>query len=152
MPAYDRALRYVEKIDGGCWEYQDRLDKHGYGRIDSSFVHRVFYQKLKGDIGGLCVLHKCDNPKCCNPDHLFLGTKADNTADMIAKGRMAVGEDLPHAKLTADKVREIRRKALAKTYVQKSERQTILALADEYGMSEHAIYQVIKRMNWKHVE
>lgn len=88
--------RQVERGDEGeCWEWQGSTNEHGYGRVKVGgrpgpvqLAHRVAWELINGAIpDGLCILHACDNPPCCNPSHLFLGTKADNTADMIAKGR-----------------------------------------------------------------
>lgn len=79
--------------DDACWEWTaGRWTRFGYGRLKYHGVdyraHRLVWAQLRGPIPhGLCVLHQCDNPPCCNPAHLFLGTKADNTADMMAKGR-----------------------------------------------------------------
>src|ERR1700677_546104 len=81
-----------------CWLWMAALDGHGYGKImigsrkDNSrkyrSAHRVSYELTKGKIGkDLCVLHKCDVRHCVNPNHLWLGTKRDNTQDMIRKGR-----------------------------------------------------------------
>jgi hypothetical protein len=80
----------------GCWEWQGRkARKMGYGvmhkrgtRRDTMLAHRAFWEHYRGTIPAeRCVLHKCDNPPCCNPDHLFLGTQRDNVHDMISKGR-----------------------------------------------------------------
>ena len=85
----------------GCWEYQGNIGPNGYGRFTiyardlapqkrKFAAHRVSYAYYNGiDPAELCVCHHCDNPLCINPDHLFLGTNKDNTADMIAKGRAA---------------------------------------------------------------
>ena len=71
----------------GCWEYGGARSK-GYGHMKVGRAHRVMWAALHGPIPtGLCVLHTCDNPPCCNPSHLFLGTKNDNMQDMIAKRR-----------------------------------------------------------------
>lgn len=80
--------------DGDCWEWRGRHDEKGYGRIGFEGrlqrADRVAWLLSFGEIPeGMCVLHRCDNPACCNPDHLFLGSQADNVADRDAKGRGA---------------------------------------------------------------
>ena len=75
-----------------CWEWQGGKQNIGYGMIrdDNKMrtTHRVSYEEHKGPIPkGLCVMHSCDNPICCNPDHLSLGTHKQNTQDMMSKGR-----------------------------------------------------------------
>lgn len=94
----DRA-RFDARVDrsGGptaCWPWMGRRDADGYGRIDDPILgqpvmaHRVAYANENGPIpAGLWILHRCDNPPCCNPAHHFPGTVADNNADMKAKGR-----------------------------------------------------------------
>lgn len=77
---------------GSCWEWTGAKVKGGYGsfRIGKSarYSHRIAWELSNGHISnGLRVLHKCDNPVCCNPMHLFLGTQADNVKDMLTKGR-----------------------------------------------------------------
>ena len=145
--------RFWEKVDirgeDECWPWLASTGYSGYGQIweGKSFLrsHRVAWMLTYGPIPeGMCVLHHCDNPLCCNPTHLFLGTNADNTADMIRKGRSAIGEKQGQSKLTAKQVREIRRRWDAGGIKQRE-------LANEYGVSRGAITGVIYRYNWKHV-
>lgn len=99
----------------GCWEWQGKKNKNtGRGQINpSKGVHtsaaRVAYAAFVAPIPGkMLVCHRCDNPGCVNPNHLFVGSNDDNMADMVSKGRQVHGERSPFAKLTPDTVRAIR--------------------------------------------
>lgn len=92
-PLTTRFWEHVEKTDA-CWNWTGCVDVKGYGSISTSRgsrplqAHRVSYQIANGPIpDGMMVLHRCDNPRCVNPSHLFLGTAADNTHDMMSKER-----------------------------------------------------------------
>jgi len=138
----------------GCWVWTRGL-RRGYGSISvpidrkEKFAHRVAYEAFVGAIpDGMCVCHKCDVPACVNPDHLFLGTNADNTADMVAKGRgwrpILRGETNGRAKLTADQVSEIR--ALY------ADRQgSCRSLGAKFGVSSRYISAIVRGENWGHV-
>lgn len=112
--------------DSGCWEWQGFVNASGYGlfRVGAkkSRAHRVCWTLIHSEPAAeQCVLHRCDNRRCVRPEHLFLGSRPDNTADMCAKKRQASGERNGVAKLTADAVKEIRssdapRKAIAQQY------------------------------------
>jgi hypothetical protein len=76
----------------GCWIWQYSKDHFGYGQISrrvsgERLAHRLSYRVFIGDCTGKVVMHKCDNPPCCNPDHLELGTQGDNLRDAVRKGR-----------------------------------------------------------------
>jgi hypothetical protein len=99
-PIQERLLDKVAKKRSGCWEWTGAKVTGGYGQIGlgpglgMSLVHRVSYKLFKGEIPrGMLVLHKCDNPSCVNPDHLFVGTHADNMKDMEKKGRSRIFSD-----------------------------------------------------------
>lgn len=93
---FDRLNRYQVK-GGGCWQWSGAKDSEGYGLLSNrkgagfspEKAHRVSYEKANGKIDlGLNVCHKCDNPECTNPDHLFLGTQKENMKDCSVKGRL----------------------------------------------------------------
>lgn len=94
-PISERLQKYTICQITGCWIWIGSKDKDGYGRICGRTnykhwnmkAHRVSYEYFIGQINGLQVLHKCDNPSCINPNHLFLGTQQENIADMMRKGR-----------------------------------------------------------------
>lgn len=97
--------RYWARVDrsagpDACWPWTGSTDRKGYGHVNRPklkpspmLAHRYAWQLAHGDPGALCVLHRCDRPPCCNPAHLFLGTVADNNADMRAKGRSSPPPD-----------------------------------------------------------
>lgn len=79
----------LEPASGGCLEWAGYRDRGGYGRLNGKLAHRLaFIEAFGGSIDGLVVMHLCDNPPCCNPEHLRLGTMAENMADAQRKGRM----------------------------------------------------------------
>ena len=133
-----------------CWEWTGGRDGKNYGgvRLGSSMwkAHRVAWMEFYGeDPGELCVLHRCDNPPCCNPGHLFLGTKGDNNRDTFAKGRNADqrGENCPTSKLTNEDVIWIRY-WLSKGYKQKD-------IAESFGVCPGNISMINTGGTWSHV-
>lgn len=136
-----------------CWQWTGALDKDGYGRlwVDGRDIgaHRFAYENLVASIPvGLMVCHTCDNPRCCNPGHLFLGTALDNNHDRNQKGRanVAVGERARSARLTADDVLEIRR-----LYRPGDPNFNQPALALRYGLCQQTISDIVNRRRWKHL-
>lgn len=150
--------RFWSKVDtsGGpdaCWPFRGRLSYDGYGLIKiagkNTRTHRFSWALAHPDEPippGIFVCHACDNPICVNPAHLWLGTNADNLADMVAKGRSFRPQGTLHnmAKLTDDQVRTIRARYAAGGVAQRR-------LAAEYGVSGRAILFVLQRKHWKHV-
>lgn len=115
-------------------------------------AQRVSYRLFVGDIpDGLHVLHRCDNPPCVNPAHLWLGTPADNARDRGLKGRYRAGPpmrgaDSPSAKLTAAQVTEIRR-----VYIPGDATFGLAALARAYGVTKSPIWHIVHRTTWKEI-
>lgn len=152
----DLAERFWPKVEKGdtCWLWQGTRDKKGYGQINRGAhtgnikAHRAAWLLTKGPIPkGLNVLHKCDNPPCVRPDHLFLGTFADNSQDAARKGRLVfqayperapVGERVGGAKLKDVEAQEIRRLYQTGDWSQPQ-------LARRYGVSQAAIWYVLHR-------
>lgn len=146
----ERFWRRVEKTEG-CWYWRGALDRPGYGMTGfggtGNKAHRFSYELHYGPIpNGLLVCHKCDNPPCVNPEHLFVGTNADNIADMIAKGRAAIrkGELHHKAKLKDADVLSIRER-----YSQGGMPER--GLATIYGVSSSTIDDIVHYRRWKHI-
>lgn len=136
----------IEVQENGCWNWLAYKNPAGYGQVRVNWVlwlaHRYSWHCNKGDIPEyLLVLHHCDNPACVNPDHLFLGTHADNLADRDAKGKHNRGERNGQAKVTAEQVELIRKRYEA------GETQSQLGRA--FGMNRSAIHKIVHKTHWK---
>ena len=137
--------RFWAKVDksGDCWEWIGyKAGDYGVMYIDGKAIgaHRMSYQLHSGEIpNGYFICHKCDNPGCVNPDHLFAGTQADNMRDKAEKGRAArhLGPKHPMSKLTKEQCLEIR---------QSSERKKVLC--ERYGVSRETIRVVQRGQHW----
>jgi len=152
----ERFWAKVEKTgENGCWEWTAGLSE-GYGdywfngtAVRAHRLSYVLHHPLTIDLWEhreILVCHRCDNPKCVNPSHLFLGSYADNNRDKEAKGRgnPPKGEKHGHSKLTEDDVREIRTR-----YANGGVLQRQLAL--EYGVWQRTIGRIINRETWSHI-
>ena len=156
-----RVAAFWSKVDRRgpeeCWPWKAARHPAGYGTFWNGArlvkAHRHAWTLLVGPIAeGLCALHRCDNPPCCNPAHMFLGTDADNQRDARAKGRAVDppptprGESQHLARLTEADVREIRR------LFQRGHREFgSRGLARRFGVDRGTITAVIKGLTWKHV-
>jgi hypothetical protein len=108
-------------------------------------AHRATWEKVNGHIpSGLIIRHKCDNRACVNPAHMELGRHQDNRRDTVERGRHAKGEKMAAAKLTEEKVKEIRARYVPFVV-------TRAELAKEYCVSVDLIHKVVNRIYWKHV-
>ena len=140
-------------LDDDCWEWPGRKSGGGYGIMKRKGItyqaHRFLYEMWSGlpIPDGMCVCHRCDNPPCVNPSHLFLGTKADNNLDRDAKGRTFRGPNRKNAKLTDDQVRDVRRRYTRTSYHNSNAPE----LAEEYGVSRSLINQVASGRARNHV-
>jgi hypothetical protein len=134
-----------------CWHWRGWKNEDGYGFIAKGrgdatpmLAHRVswlVHNKPKSLTSKQCVMHSCDNPGCVNPNHLRIGTQAENTADRHSKDRTARGERLNRGVLNEDLVRKIRQEA-SRAYT---------ALGKKYGCSRATIRQVVQGKTWRHV-
>lgn len=134
-------------VVSGCWNWNRCTNGSGYGVMEinwqTHYVHRLSAQFFLGlaPTSMAFVLHKCDNRRCFNPKHLFLGTQSDNIRDMITKGRGLTGEKSPHAKLNWEKVSEIR-KALACG-------DTKSQIARKFGVCRRIIRRIGENKTWR---
>lgn len=149
----------VNKTDG-CWLWTGFLNHDGYGRVgprpgidNGGRAHRRAWELTKGPIPkGAEVMHICDTPACVRPDHLRLGSHGENMADMRAKGRMAVGERYPNAKLTESMVREIRAEYTYSKAGRRTTKSNANELAARYGVGRSTIVGVAMGRIWGHVK
>lgn len=145
----DRVRRFVEKVseepdENGCWLWIGGKSRNRsnlrYGSFNGMRAHRLIYEWVVGFIpDGMVILHTCDVPHCVNPNHLRLGTQADNVRDMIEKGRKVTKTQ----KLNPEAVSDIRRR------YQQGETQAVIA--KDYNIHSSQVSKIVNRVWWKHV-
>jgi hypothetical protein len=150
----DAEARFWPRVDrsGGpdaCWPWMGYREAFGHGRFWADgrhqLAHRVAWAFTNGPIApDVALCHRCDNPPCCNPAHLFEGTRADNIADMVAKGRHRNGdirgERNPNAKLTEAAVRQIRADRAAGALLRE--------IAERHGITEGLVSMIARGLLW----
>ncbi len=153
LSEYDRFFKRVAVGEiSECWLWQgSRNTVHWHGQWRNShgeieLAHRAAWRLMRGEIpSAMCVLHKCDNPICVNPSHLFVGTQGENSRDMWTKGRakpgVSRGENHGMSKMTEVAVRDIRTSQEAGT-----------VLAKRHGVSATTVCDIRKRRIWKHID
>jgi hypothetical protein len=132
----------------GCTEWTGRTDKDGYGvrgaRIGERRAHRFAYASAHGDIPvGMIVRHTCDNPLCCNPSHLELGSHHENIEDKVVRSRQAIGSRIHTTKLTPETVLLVR--------ADSSGGMRQVDIAERYGIDQTTVSQIVRRKTWKHI-
>lgn len=160
----ERVLARIEKDEQTCcWNFQGAKNESGYGIVGLGGrkdgvdrAHRISYRHFKGDIPkGMFVCHKCDNPSCCNPEHLFIGTAADNHKDMREKNRGSkpprnehdIGSYRYNAKLDENLVRQLReRNAAGETGYSLWQE-----VNKEFPITQAPFYRMLNGISWRHV-
>jgi hypothetical protein len=141
----------AKQSSDNCWNWTRAVNAKGYGRLGyqgkSWRAHRLAYYLTYGEIPkGILVCHKCDNPPCCNPEHLFLGTDLENTTDKIQKNRAAYSLGVINGanKLTEQQVRDIRAEHATGTIGYKR-------LGLKYGVHAQTISDIVRDKIWRWV-
>jgi hypothetical protein len=138
--------------DDECWEWIGYRNDKNYGRFGVNWVvvfsHRFAYEYYNGPIPPIAhihILHDCDNPPCCNPNHLFLGTDQDNMTDKVNKNRQLKGEKVGNSILTEQDILDIFEGIKAKKFT------TITQISSTYNVHRGTILAIINRINWTHL-
>ncbi len=131
--------------NGDCLEWTGLKTSKGYG-LTSAYdklwrTHRLALHLEGIDVTGHHVLHSCDNPRCCNPEHLRTGTAVENSADMTSRRRNPIGEDRHNAKLTEQQVIEIRAISGMRR----------VDIGKRYGIARGTVNDIVNRRSWKHI-
>lgn len=148
----ERFWSFIEKGES-CWKWKGSKNRCGYGMIGEGrkvvYAHDLSYRLHYGEIpatdnylGRMYILHKCDNPECTNPEHLFAGTQTDNMRDMSSKGRSTSGEKSYSAKLTWEDAKKIREMWKSGQYTQR-------LLSEMFDIDRSSISNIVNNKQWK---
>jgi hypothetical protein len=148
----DRFWNKFKRPKKGCWEWAGAKDPNGYGNIEEGHgskscrtvhpAHRLSWKLFNGPIpNGMRVLHKCDNPSCVRPDHLFLGTQKDNLVDCKNKGRTAKGEKNGRSKLRQKDIDKIRKLCSSGKHTQQE-------IASIFNINQSHVSRIISNFVW----
>jgi len=147
-PLKERWEESIDKKSNGCWEWNKSRTKKGYGKFVIGHAkwenaHHIAYEIFKGAVPkGMVVRHTCDNPPCCNPAHLIIGTIKDNSNDMVTRGRSRAGIKHHNAKLNDKQVKEIKEKYATGKYTQ-------VKLGSDYGVTNKQISKIVRGQRWQ---
>lgn len=148
IPPADRFWRFIQKT-ADCWNWTGRNMSGRYGlfrvrRGLQKAAHRMSWELAHGPIpDGMVVCHKCDNPLCVRPDHLFIGTQRDNCLDCSRKGRTLIGERNGNSRLSKDQVLAIRSRV--------ADGERIGTVARIYGIAWISVQRIVRHRTWRHV-
>ena len=147
-PLADRFWSKVQKAEG-CWNWTAGASSRGYGVLEvggrQMRAHRISWELRHGPIpAGVHVCHRCDNPRCVRPEHLWLGTNSDNMRDASQKGRIAFGSRNGSAKLIEAEVSDILRLYERGEHSQRE-------IARRHGVTQATISHIVRREQWTHL-
>lgn len=159
-PVADRFFEKINKVESGCWEWSGAIGSHGYGNFaigserssrKTEYAHRAAWLIIHGPIpDGMVVCHRCDNKRCVNPEHLFIGTQHENVRDCIIKGRANYrsgpnpkiqGVRHPNARLSEEQVKAIF-----------SDMRPYSKIASDLGVSVSTVHNIKTHKGWNHVD
>lgn len=139
----DRFMSHVDKQESGCWLWTAYCMKNGYGFFRTparhELAHRASYRLFNGQLDTRDVMHKCDVPKCVNPDHLVLGSRLENMQDAKRKGRMRIGQKHGRSKLTEEQV-----------FLIKKSNKPQKEIAVEFGITQSHVSCLKSGKKWQH--
>lgn len=146
-------LRFPQNFTKGknddCWPWTGWFNSNGYGQIKDGnkalLAHRVSYALHVGDIPpGMCVIHRCDNPACVNPNHLRLGSKVENNLDKVVRDRCSKGEETKNNKVLSHQITEIRNRRAAG--------ETLASIGKSFGLGTSQVWRISRNESWAHIK